>query len=249
VTDTADPLAAAPIVFDPASAPHDPAFAAPHARGTAVAAAELDPLAIKKRFAFPPAWQPELRRDLTLFPDRPARIASVLIALRVRDDQVSVLLTQRTAHLHDHGGQISFPGGRVEAADAGAIDTALREANEEIGLPPDHVQVLGTLPEYETATRYRVTCVIGMVERAFVPVLDAFEVSELFEVPLAFLMNPAHHERRMIRIGEATRSFYAMPYVAAGFNVPEASAAPVAPRFIWGATAAMLRNLYHFMRA
>ena len=238
-----DPLAATPL-FEPESVPHDPAFAAAEVRGAAVSPSELRPTAIRQRFASPPAWQPELRTDVRmLYPDRMPRPASVLIPIVVHDDGVGVLLTERTAHLHDHAGQISFPGGRVEEGDADAIATALREAHEEIGLPPDDVDVIGTLPEYLTATAYRVTPVIGLIERAFTPVLDTFEVSEVFEVPLAFLMDPINHERRILRLGDTGRTFYAMPYAT-----PQ-RAAEGRPYFIWGATAAILRNLYQFLRS
>jgi len=238
-----DPLAATPI-FEPESVPHDPAFAAAEVRGAAVSPAELRVAAIRQRFASPPAWQPELRADVRmLYPDRVPRPASVLIPIIVRDDAVCVLLTERTAHLHDHAGQISFPGGRVDEGDADAIATALREAHEEIGLPPDDVDVIGTLPEYLTATAYRVTPVIGLIERPFTPVLDAFEVSEVFEVPLAFLMDPINHERRILQLGDTGRTFYAMPYAT-----PQ-RAAEGRRYFIWGATAAILRNLYRFLRS
>ena len=238
-----DPLGVPPV-FDPESVPHDPAFAATEARGAAIVVGELRPSALRQRFASPPSWQPELRADMRLFyPDRLPRIASVLIPLVVHGDAVCVLLTERTAHLHDHAGQISFPGGRVEAGDADAVATALREAHEEIGLPPGCVDVIGTLPEYLTATGYKVTPVIGLIERPFTPVLDAFEVSEVFEVPLAFLMDPVNHERRVFQLGDAARTFYAMPYATPGHGTG------IRRHFIWGATAAMLRNLYQFLRA
>jgi 8-oxo-dGTP pyrophosphatase MutT (NUDIX family) len=238
-----DPLAATPV-FEPESVPHDPAFAAAEVRGAAVGPAELRVGSIRQRFASPPAWQPELRADVRmLYPERVPRPASVLIPIIVRDDAACVLLTERTAHLHDHAGQISFPGGRVDAGDADAIATALREAHEEIGLPPGDVDVIGTLPEYLTATAYRVTPVIGLIERPFTPVLDTFEVSEVFEVPLAFLMDPINHERRILQLGDAGRTFYAMPYAT-----PQ-RAAEGRRYFIWGATAAILRNLYRFLRS
>lgn len=238
-----DPLGAR-LPFDPESVPHDPAFAATEARGAAIVVDELRPFALRQRFASPPSWQPELRADVRLlYPERPPRIASVLIPLIVRGDVVCILLTVRTAHLHDHAGQISFPGGRVEDNDADAIATALRESHEEIGLPPSSVDVIGTLPEYLTATGYRVTPVIGLIEQPFAPVLDAFEVSEVFEVPLAFLMDPVNHERRVFQLGDTARTFYAMPYATSGQD------AHARRHFIWGATAAMLRNLYHFLRA
>ncbi len=238
-----DPLTARPV-FDPESVPHDPAFSAAEARGDEIAMGELRPLAIRQRFASRPIWQPELRTDMHLFyPDRPPRIASVLIPLIVHDAELCVLLTQRTAHLYEHAGQISFPGGRVEERDADAVATALREAQEEIGLPPSQVDVIGTLPEYLTASGYRVTPVIGLIEQPFSPLLDSFEVSEVFEVPLAFLMDPVNHERRILQLGDTARTFYAMPYAMRDSN------ASGRRYFIWGATAAMLRNLYQFLRA
>jgi 8-oxo-dGTP pyrophosphatase MutT (NUDIX family) len=224
--------------FDPEAVPHDPAFADPAVRGAPVTAAALVPAALRGRFAAPPVWAPEMREDARLFdPAVEPRPASVLVPLVVRDDGVRVLLTQRTAHLADHAGQISFPGGRVEAHDADEIATALRESEEEIGLPSTVVEVLGRLPEYRTVTGYRVTPVVALIERPFAVKLDAFEVSEAFEVPLAFLMDPSNHERRLYRFADLARTFYAMPYHAARRY------------FIWGATAAMLRNFYHFLRA
>jgi len=167
--------------------------------------------------------------------DEPPRPAAVLVPLVQRSHGLNVLLTQRTAHLHDHAGQISFPGGRVEPDDATATDTALRETHEEIGLAPHAVEVIGTLPEYVVATGYKVTPIVGVIERDFTLRLDEFEVAEVFEVPLPFLMDPANHERRSVVMAGASRTFYAMPYQGRRRY------------FIWGATAAMLRNLYHFL--
>jgi 8-oxo-dGTP pyrophosphatase MutT (NUDIX family) len=225
-------------IFAPETIPHDPAFDDPAVRGEAIARDRLQPAALRDRFAQPRPWVPELRSDPRLFRmDVPVRPAAVLIPLMVRNDDVSVLLTQRTAHLVDHAGQISFPGGRVEGSDADVVATALRESTEEIGLDRGLVEIVGRLPEYTTVTGYRVTPVIGLIERPFTLQLDAFEVSEAFEVPLAFLMNPANHERRLATFEGAARTFYAMPYAGARNY------------FIWGATAAMLRNLYHYLRA
>jgi 8-oxo-dGTP pyrophosphatase MutT (NUDIX family) len=225
-------------LFDPEAVPHDPSFGDAATRGAAVPLERLRPAALRQRFTAPVDWQPELRADPRLFmPDLEPRPAAVLIPLVVRGGEVSVLLTQRTDHLHDHAGQISFPGGSVEQHDVDAKATALREADEEIGLSPDAVDVVGELPEYVTVTGFRVTPVVALVERPFRLKLDAFEVSEVFEVPLPFLMNPAHHERRVIALSDMARTFYAMPYQAGRRY------------FIWGATAAMLRNLYHFLRA
>lgn len=224
--------------FDPEAVPHDPDFADVAQRGAAVPADLLLPAALRQRFVAPPVWVPEMRSDARLFdPHVEPRPAAVLVPLVVRDGAVHVLLTQRTAHLTDHAGQISFPGGRVEAGDADVVATALRESEEEIGLPIPAVDVLGALPEYRTVTGYRVTPIVALIERPFPLRLDTFEVSEAFEVPLSFLMNPLNHERRVYRYADIARTFYAMPYQAARRY------------FIWGATAAMLRNFYHFLRA
>jgi 8-oxo-dGTP pyrophosphatase MutT (NUDIX family) len=224
--------------FDPEAVPLDPDFADPVRRGVPVPTGAMLPAALRRRFFEPPPWSPEMRSDARLFdPGVEPRPASVLVPLVLRDSGLHVLLTQRTAHLTDHASQISFPGGRVEDGDADAVATALRESEEEIGLPRNVVDVLGRLPEYRTVTGYRVTPVVALIERPFTLSLDTFEVSEAFEVPLAFLMDPANHERRLYRYADVARTFYSMPYQAARRY------------FIWGATAAMLRNFYHFLRA
>ena len=154
--------------------------------------------------------------------------AAVLFPIVQRDDGHTVLLTQRTAHLKDHGGQISFPGGRVETEDQTPVHTALRETEEEIGLARKHVEVLGFLPEYRTGTGFRVTPVVALVTPPFDLSLDPFEVAEAFEVPLAFLLDPANHKRHSLHYRGALRHFFAMPY---------------GDYFIWGATAGMIRSL------
>jgi 8-oxo-dGTP pyrophosphatase MutT (NUDIX family) len=181
-----------------------------------------------------PSWQPEWPGDGGRFPGREPRPASVLVPLVQRDDGLHVLLTRRTDHLHDHAGQISFPGGRQDAADKTAIDTALREAQEEVGLLPQHVQVLACLPLYTTVTHYQVTPVVALVQPPFELVLDSFEVAEAFEVPLSFLMNPAHHRRHRLLVQGIERQFLSMPWTRHDGR----------EFFIWGATAAMLRNVY-----
>ena len=160
------------------------------------------------------------------------RPAAVLVPLVRREAGLTILLTQRTDHLYDHAGQISFPGGRSEAHDASPAETALREAFEEIGLPHSHVEVLGLLPEYTTVTGYHVTPVVGLVSAPPELNLDAFEVAEAFEVPLAFFLDPANHQRNTLQYQGRTRHYYAMPYES---------------RYIWGATAGMLMNLYAFL--
>jgi 8-oxo-dGTP pyrophosphatase MutT (NUDIX family) len=197
--------------------------------------------ALRARFAGATGWQPEIPGDARVELDRAPAPASVLVPLVERDEGLSVLLTRRTAHLRDHAGQISFPGGRQEDTDADAVAAALREAHEEVGLAPAHVEVVGTLPVYTTITAYRVTPVVALVRPGFALAPDPFEVAEVFEVPLAFLMTPAHHRRHAFEFGGQRRQFLSMPWTAA-------DADGVTRRyFIWGATAAMLRNLYRFL--
>jgi 8-oxo-dGTP pyrophosphatase MutT (NUDIX family) len=206
----------------------------------AVSLERLHEAALRHRFASPPAWEPEFAGDRFRLRPEPPRPAAVLVPIVAHASGASVLLTERTPHLHDHAGQVAFPGGRTDPDDASPVHTALREAQEEIGLAPGFVDVLGTLPEYLTGTGYRVTPVVGIVRPGFELQLDAFEVAEAFEVPLRFLMDPRHHERRRVVHGEIDRVFYAMPWRPEGAR---------REYFIWGATAAMLRNLYRLLSA
>ncbi|MEK0428852.1 MAG: hypothetical protein RL001_1379 [Pseudomonadota bacterium] len=202
-----------------------------------VVPSRLDPHWLRQRFSQPPAWSPEFSDEQSLSDTDQALVAaSVLVPLVARADELRLLLTQRTAHLNDHAGQISFPGGRVDPEDEDAIATALRETEEEIGLHRRHVEVIGVLPEYVTGTGFRVTPVVALVHPPFELTADEFEVAEIFEVPMSFLMDGANHQRRsaVLPSRPGRRSFYAMPF---------------GDYFIWGATAAMLRNLYHFLRA
>lgn len=156
--------------------------------------------------------------------------AAVLVPLVQHDEGLTVLLTQRTAHLANHGGQISFPGGRMEPTDSDSTAAALRETKEEIGLPPDRIDVLGRLDDYITGTGFQVVPVVGLIQPPLTLVPDSFEVQDIFEVPLDFILDPVNHQRhsRLTPTGE-TRYFYAIPF---------------GERYIWGATAAMLINLY-----
>lgn len=154
--------------------------------------------------------------------------AAVLFPIVLRPERPTVLLTQRTAHLRDHAGQVSFPGGRVEAEDLSAVHTALRETEEEIGLARDRIEVLGFLPEYRTGTGFRVIPVVALVEPPFDLRPDPFEVAEVFEVPLDFLLDPVNHKQHEMHYRGALRRYYAMPY---------------GDYFIWGATAGMIRSL------
>lgn len=160
--------------------------------------------------------------------------ASVLFPIVLRPGAPTVLLTQRTAHLRDHPGQISFPGGRAEPRDPSPAHTALRETREEVGLLPAHIEVAGYLPEYRTGTGFSITPVVAVVTPPFELSPDPFEVAEVFEVPLAFLLDPANHQQHALHYRDKLRSYYAMRYD--GY-------------FIWGATAGMIMSLYRALGA
>ncbi|MGV6873323.1 CoA pyrophosphatase [Pseudochelatococcus sp. B33] len=165
---------------------------------------------------------------------RPARPAAVLVPLIARGAGeggagYSMLLTQRAATLRQHASQIAFPGGKIDAADASPLAAALREAREEIGLPASLVQPLGYLDGYLSGSGYSIVPVVGLVDPAFSPVPNPGEVDEVFEVPFDFLMNVNHHERHAREWQGTLRHYYAMPY---------------GRRYIWGATAGIIRNLY-----
>jgi len=227
-------------IFDPREVP----IVSRDSHMPAVEQSLLTPDGMRLRFTQEKQWQAEvtdenraaLAREGSVRAGRGNELtpAAVLIPLIMHENELKILLTQRTAHLHDHPGQISFPGGRSDPQDTSAIDTALREAEEEIGLPSNRVEVLGSLPHYLTITGYQVTPVVSLVDAGHKYEPDEFEVADIFEVPMAYLMNPHHHEQRMWESPQGYRRFYAMPYEN---------------KFIWGATAGMLRNLYHFLKA
>ena len=207
-----------------------------------VAAERLTPHGLRARFEQRLPWDPE-PQEARAMDVRDPREAAVLMPLVMRNAGLTVLLTRRADNLSNHAGQISFPGGSREPSDAGPVAAALREANEEVHLDPARVEVLGALPDYLTGTGFRVTPVVGLVHEPFSVVADSLEVASIFEVPLAFLMNPAHHEVRLLRWEGGERRFFAMPYPATGEGGVRVH------HFIWGATAGMLRNFYRFLRA
>lgn len=196
----------------------------------------LTPQALRERFAAPPVWVPEVVRERK-FMDRAPAAAAVLVGVVVRETP-TVLLTQRTAHLSTHSGQIAFAGGKCDPEDVDAAATALREAHEEIGLPTHGVEVIGHLPEYITGSAFHVTPVVGLIAPPLSLQPNPHEVQSVFEVPLDFLMNPAHHRWHVHEHDRVQRRWLSMPYDD-GQQL----------RFIWGATAGMLRNLYRFLAA
>lgn len=160
--------------------------------------------------------------------------AAVLVPMVARDGRVNLLFTQRTPHLTAHAGQISFPGGRVEAADAGREETALRETEEEIGLARRHIKVLGTLPEYPLPSGFRITPVVGWIEAPFETRPDPFEVADIFEIPLEHFLDTARYQRHEYDFNGRHRHYLAIPYEG---------------RYIWGATAGMLLVLARMLAA
>lgn len=194
----------------------------------------LTPDGLRQLFAQPPQWVPELRYEQS-FVDRAPAHAAVLLPLVMRD-RVSVLLTLRSANLSSHSGQIALPGGRLDPVDASPVAAALRETYEELGIEPSRVEVLGSMPEYMTGSAFIVTPVVGLLRPDFELRPNPDEVADVFEVPLDFLMDPANHRRHAWNWDGAVREWYSMPYDDAGRE-----------RYIWGATAGMLRNFYRLL--
>jgi 8-oxo-dGTP pyrophosphatase MutT (NUDIX family) len=194
----------------------------------------LDIAALKERLgrATPPAFavygDDRLESDLAAPPPKPA---AVLIPIVLREP-LTVLFTKRTSHLKAHAGQVAFPGGRAEPGDASREFTALREAQEEIGLAPERVELIGRLPDYHTRTGYLVAPIVGLVATPLELAPDPNEVEDIFEVPLAFLLDPANHRRQTRVLQGRSVGYYEMPY-------PSESG----ERYIWGATAGMIVNL------
>ncbi len=195
----------------------------------------LDPAAIAALLRLPPP--PADAADLhvsEIVEGTKIHDAAVLVPMVERAGRLSLLFTQRTAHLAAHAGQICFPGGRVESADASREDTALRETEEEIGLARRHVQVLGALPLYALPTGFHITPVVGWIQAPFDTRPDPFEVDEIFEAPLAHFLDAARYQRHQYHFNGRHRHYVAIPY---------------AGRYIWGATAGMLLSLARVLSA
>ncbi|HUJ85824.1 MAG TPA: CoA pyrophosphatase [Burkholderiales bacterium] len=196
-------------------------------------AVELDVEELRRRLAAPGPGAEALPGDPGVEGDGAGLTrAAVLMPIVVREQELTMLFTRRTANLRSHSGQISFPGGRAEPADPTPESTALRETQEEIGLPPDRVRLLGRLDDYSTRTGYRIAPVVGAVQAPFELRPDPDEVDEVFEVPLSFLLDPRNHQQHSRVFQGETRWFYAVPY---------------RDYYIWGATAGMLVNLYRHL--
>jgi len=224
-------------VFDPEQLPVVPT----EAHLPALGAARLTAAFVRERLQKQPEWQPEQTDESRLIDaSLKLREAAVLVPLVQREAGLTVLLTQRNASLSQHAGQVSFPGGGREAFDRDMVDTALRETMEEVGISADHIEVVGRLPDYITGTGFHVSPIVGLLMSDFALQPDPSEVAEVFEVPLAFLMDPANHEVRELRWEDRVRRFYAMQYERSEDG---------GHHFIWGATAGMLRNLYHLLAA
>lgn len=185
-----------------------------------------------------PGQPPQNRRgdhdlnDAGMRPNPPLIPAAVLVPLVERDDGYTVLLTERSADLSKHAGQISFPGGRIEADDGTPERAALRESEEEIGLTADFVDVIGSLDVYEVRTGFEVFPVVGLVRTGFDLTLDHGEVADVFEVPLSFVLDARNHHRQSRTFYGKLRHFYVLPFE---------------DRYVWGATAGMLINLYEVL--
>lgn len=170
----------------------------------------------------------DLNPDVSLPPGRKLRPAGVLVGVSVQGDDAHVILTKRSSALKHHPGQIAFPGGKMDATDADVTAAALREAQEEIGLPPAQVRVIGSLSDHETVTGFQVTPVLALIEGAFAVRPEPGEVEEVFTVPLAHVMQPENYVIESRRWRGTRRHYFAVPY---------------GPYYIWGATARMLRAL------
>ena len=229
--------------FDPREIP----WTIQHQDLPALPSASLNAERLKWVFQNPPDWTPELKREPAMG-QRSPQAAAVLMPIVMRGENGQdphLLLTQRTQHLSSHPGQIAFPGGKVDPEDASAEHAALREAQEEVGLTSNFVEILGQLPSYVTGTSFHITPVVALVSPHHTITANANEVEFTFEVPLSFLMNPQNHRLHEWERDGVMRRWYSMPYPAETV----AKEYSQSDYFIWGATAGMIRNFYRFLLA
>lgn len=220
--------------FDPAAQPVIPVPSLPE-----LSSASLRLPFIRRAFSQAVSWQVEPvftnYFDLDTSGHSDITPAAVFIPLLERPGGLHVLFTRRAANLYSHAGQICFPGGRIETSDADYVQAALRETWEEVGVEPRFVELIGSQPSFLTSTRYTMKPVIGVLRPGYTLTPDRGEVDEIFEVPLASLLNPALHRLHQIRPQEGLpRHFFSVSW---------------GDYFIWGATAALIRNLYHYLAA
>jgi len=220
--------------FDPAAQP-----IVPMPREPELASSTLQLPFIRRAFAKDIPWEVEPlfmdHFDLDTSGQSEITPAAVLIPLIEREKELHVLLTRRSAHLYSHAGQICFPGGRIESTDAGYIEAALRETWEEVGVEPRYIELLGSQPSFLTSSGYTMKPIIGVLRPGYQLKADRSEVAEIFEVPLATLLSPNQHKLHQIRPQDGgPRKFFSITWQK---------------YFIWGATAALIRNLYHYLAA
>ena len=220
----------------PQFSPHDAEVLGNDGHLPALSLASLTPQALRERFSCPPPLAVQAVHEPS-WSGKPPKPASVLLGIVTRPEP-TVLLTVRTAHLSSHSGQVALPGGRQDEHDADEVATALREAQEEVGLQPQWVSVLGCLPLYVTGTGYQITPVVALVDPAMQLQANPHEVADVFELPLTHLMDPANHRRHAIEWQGVHRQWLSMPHPGS----PE-------QRLVWGATAGILRHLYDYLQA
>jgi 8-oxo-dGTP pyrophosphatase MutT (NUDIX family) len=220
----------------PKFSPHDAEVLGTDGHLPAVMPASLTPQALRLSFSRTVALAPKAVHEPS-WSGKPPKPASVLLGIVTRPEP-TVLLTVRTAHLTAHSGQVALPGGRQDEQDENEVATALREAQEEVGLHPKFVTVLGCLPLYVTGTGYKVTPVVALLDPGMQLAANPQEVADVFEVPLAHLMDPANHRRHAIEWQGVQRQWLSMPYQGS----PDR-------QLVWGATAGILRHLYDYLQA